>query len=414
MNAAAAAPTSRWLTVVGIGEDGLEGLSPSARSQIDDAEVLIGGERHLAMLPADGRERLTWPSPLRLLLDRIEAQRGRRVCVLATGDPMCFGIGNTLVRRIPLAEMLIIPAASALALVAARMGWPEHEVELLTLHGRPMALLESYLRPGARLMILSDSAKTPAEVAARLSERGYGQSVLTVLERMGGPAERRLDGTALAWPHPPGEDLNTIAVELVAGLDAALRPTIAGLPDDAFINDGQLTKREVRAVTLSALQPMPRALLWDVGAGCGSVAIEWLRAERLCRAIAIEPRVERRRMIAENAAALGVPALEIVDGTAPSALLDLEAPDAIFIGGGVSAVGVIDACWSALKPGGRLVANVVTLEGEAAVLAHQARRGGALTRIAVSRAEPVGPFLGWRPLMPVTQWSVAKPWKDQT
>ena len=408
------AVTSRWLTVVGIGEDGLEGLSPSARSLIDGAEVLIGGARHLAMLPDDGRERLTWPSPLRLLLDQIEAMRGRLVCVLATGDPLCFGIGNTLVKRIPSAEMLILPTASALALAAARMGWPEHESELLTLHGRPIALLESYLRPRARLVILSDGARTPVEVAARLTERGYGESTVTVLERMGGSAERRLEGTASAWPHPPGEDLNTIAVELVAGPDAVIRPTVPGLPDEAFINDGQLTKREVRAVTVSALRPMPRALLWDVGAGCGSVAIEWLRAERLCRAIAIEPRDERRVMIAENAAALGVPGLEIIAGTAPDALADLEAPDAIFIGGGASTEAVIETCWTALKPGGRLVANVVTLEGEAAVLAHRARIGGSLARIAICRAEPVGPFQGWRPLMPVTQWSVTKPPMDQT
>jgi precorrin-6B C5,15-methyltransferase / cobalt-precorrin-6B C5,C15-methyltransferase len=399
----------RWLTVVGIGEDGLDGLSPSARAMVDEAEVLIGGARHLAMLPEDDRERLPWPSPLRLLLDSIEAMRGRRVCVLATGDPMCFGIGNTLVKRIPVEEMLIIPGASALALAAARMGWPEQDVELLTLHGRPLALLEGYLMPRARLIILSDSAKTPAVVAARLVARGYGKSILTVLERMGGPAERRVEAEASAWSHPAGADLNTIAVELVAGPDAVVHPRIPGLPDAAFINDGQLTKREVRAMSVSALRPGPRALLWDVGAGCGSIAIEWLRADRRCTAIAIEPRTERRRMIAENASALGVPSLEIIAGTAPAALLDLEAPDAVFIGGGASGEGVIEACWAALKPGGRLVANVVTLDGEAALLADQARLGGALSRIAISRAEPIGPFQGWRPLMPVTQWSVTKP-----
>lgn len=401
--------SNRWLTVVGIGEDGLDGLAPSSLALIDAAEVLIGGARHLAMLPEDGRERLPWPSPLRRLLDQIEAMRGRRVCVLATGDPMCFGIGSTLVRRIPLEEMRIIPAASALALACARMGWPEHEVEQLTLHGRPMALLESYIRPRARLIILSDNAKTPAKVAGLLTKRGYGGSLMTVLERMGGSAERGLDGIAGTWPHPPGEDLNTIAVDLVAGPGAMIRPLVPGLPDEAFVNDGQLTKREIRATTLASLAPTPRALLWDVGAGCGSVAIEWMRADRRCRAIAIEPRADRRMMIAENAAALGVPSLETVEGTAPNALSDLAAPDAIFVGGGASGDGVIGACWSALKPGGRLVANVVTLEGEAALLAHQANLGGALTRIAISRAEPVGPFQGWRPLMPVTQWSVMKP-----
>ncbi len=403
-----------WLSIVGIGEDGLEGVPPTARSLIDDAEVLIGGDRHLAMLAQDGRERLTWPSPLSLLLDRIAAMRDRRVCVLATGDPMCFGIGNALVKRVPREEMVIVPAVSALALAAARMGWGEHEVELLTLHGRPLALLEGYLKPRARLVILSEGADTPAQVAARLDERGYGGSVLTVLERMGGPMERRMEGKAAGWSHPPGEALNTIAVELAAGPRAVIRPATPGLPDEAFLNDGQLTKREVRAVTVSALEPLPRALLWDVGAGAGSVAIEWLRAEQLARAVAIEPRAERRAMIAGNAAALGVPGLEIVAGRAPEVLKDLEAPDAVFIGGGVSEPGMIGACWAALKPGGRLVANAVTIEGEAALLAGQARLGGVLSRIAISRAEPVGPFQGWRPMMPVTQWCVRKPWESGT
>jgi precorrin-6Y C5,15-methyltransferase (decarboxylating) len=399
----------RWLSVIGIGEDGLDGVSSSARSLINDAEVLIGGERHLAMVPDDGRERLSWPSPLRVLLDQVDTMRGRRVCVLATGDPMCFGIGNALVKRVFRDEMIIIPAASALALAAARMGWAEHEVELLTLHGRPNDLLEGYLRPRARLVILSDGSDTPGAVAARLTQRGYGDSRLTVLERMGGERERSLKGRASDWKHPPGEALNTIAVELVAGPDAVVRPNTPGLPDEAFRGDGQMTKREVRAITVSTLQPLPRALLWDVGAGAGTVAIEWLRAQRLCRAIAIEKTPERRAMITENAAALGVPRLEIVAGTAPDALLGLEAPDAVFVGGGASTPGLIEHCWTALRPGGRLVANVVTLEGEAALLSHQARLGGALSRIAISRAEPVGPFQGWRPLMPVTQWCVTKP-----
>ncbi len=405
---------ARWLSIVGIGEDGLGGITNPARTLIDDAEVLIGGARHLEMIPEDGRERLTWPSPLRLLVEKILEMRGRRVCVLATGDPMCFGIGNTLVKRIPRGEMVILPAVSALTLAAARMGWAQHEVELLTLHGRPLALLESYLAPGARLVILSDGPGTPAEVAARLVERGYGDSMLTVLERMGGPKERCVDGLASSWPHPPGEALNTIAVELISGPDAVIRPRTPGLPDEAFITDGQLTKREVRAVTLAALQPLPGALLWDVGAGSGSVGIEWLRAERLGRAIAIERQADRRAMIAENAAALGVPGLEIVAGRAPEALAGLEAPDAVFIGGGASEDGVIDACWTALKPGGRLVANVVTVEGEAALITGQARLGGALTRIAVSRAEPIGPFQGWRSLMPVTQWCAHKPREKST
>lgn len=402
--------TARWLSVVGIGEDGLDGLSPAARALVAAAETLVGGARHLAMVPPDGRERLSWPSPPRLLLDRLEARRGRRVCVLATGDPMCFGVGNMLVRRFRREEMSILPAPSAFALACARLGWPEHEAELLTLHGRPLSLLEGALRPGGRLVLLSADADTPGAVARLLAERGYGDSRMWVLERMGGPAERVLEGRAGAWPHPPGADLNTIALDLAAGPGAALRPRIPGLPDEAFANDGQLTKREVRAATLAALAPAPRALLWDIGAGSGSVAIEWLRAERTARAVALEPRADRRATIAANAAALGVPRLEVREGRAPAALAGLEAPDAVFVGGGASAPGVLDACWDALRPGGRLVANVVTVEGEAAVLEHRARLGGDLARISVARAAPVGPFTGWRALMPVTQWSVAKPW----
>ncbi len=400
-----------WLSIVGIGEDGPDALSPAARALVDQAEVLIGGDRHLAMLPADdSRQRIPWPSPLRALVETIENLKPRRVCVLATGDPFCFGIGTTLARRIPLDEMIVIPGVSARTLVCSRLGWPQHITRLLTLHGRPLALLEPHLQPGARLIVLSEDATTPAAVAARLTERGFGPSAMTVLERMGGPAERRLDGRADAWNHAPGEDFNTIAVALTAGPDARPLSTLAGLPDDAFSHDGRMTKREVRAVTLAALAPNPGELLWDVGAGCGSVAVEWMRSHELNRAIALEPRPERRAMIAANAERLGTPGLKIVDGTAPAGLAGLEAPDAVFVGGGASEPGVIEACWAALKPGGRLVANTVTLESEAVLLAKHAAMGGELVRIAVERAEPVGPYRGWRPLMPVTQWRLAKPY----
>ena len=402
----------RWLSVVGIGDDGLEGLGQQARALIDAAEILIGGARHLAMIPDDGRERLVWPSPLRLLVERITELRGRRVCVIATGDPMCFGIGSTLVGHVPPQEMLVVPAPSAFALACARLGWPQHLVDFLTLHGRPVATLEPFLQPGARLVLLSHDAATPARVAAHLADRGFERSRVLVLEQMGGTAERRLEGVAGDWNHPPGADLNTVAVEVVADPTTGIRPRIPGLPDSVFVNDGQLTKREVRAVTLALLAPSPHALLWDVGAGCGSIAIEWLRSDRRCQAVAIEERQERCAMIVENALTLGVPGLEVVAGSAPRALAGLAAPDAVFIGGGAARAGVIEACWNALKPGGRLVANVVTVEGEAALLARQAQLGGTLSRIAIARAGPVGRYQGWRPLMPVTQWCVAKPWDE--
>jgi precorrin-6B C5,15-methyltransferase / cobalt-precorrin-6B C5,C15-methyltransferase len=398
-----------WLSIVGIGEDGLAGLTPPARALIDDAEVFVGGERHLAMLPEDARERLAWPSPLSALLDEIESRRGTRVCVLASGDPLWYGVGVSLLKRIRRSEISILPGRSAYSLATARIGWPLAEVDCLTLHGRPLSLLHPYLQPNAKLLILSEDATTPAAVAALLAARGYGESRLTVLEHLDGERERRLEGTAATWSANDVADLNTIAVECAASPGAALLPRTPGLPDEAFHHDGQLTKREVRAATLAALMPVAGQLLWDVGAGCGSVAIEWMRAAPRAHAVAVERKAERRAMIAGNADALGAPALKIVAGEAPAALDGLETPDAVFVGGGVSAAGVMETCWAALKPGGRLVANAVTLEGEAALLAWRNGNGGGLTRYAIARAEPVGPFQGWRPMMPVTQYAATKP-----
>ena len=397
-----------WLSIVGLGEDGLPGLAPAARALLDNAEVLIGGTRHLDMVPDDGRERLTWPSPLGAIVEEIARRRGQRVCVLATGDPMHYGIGVTLAKAVPMDEMVIIPAPSAFSLACARLGWTLSEVEPLTLHGRPLALLHPAIQPGARLLLLSNDAATPDQVAELLRARGYGPSRMVVLEHMGGAKERRLDATAEAWQPGRVADFNTIAVDCLAGPDAALLPRTPGLPDEAFRHDGQMTKREVRAVTLSALQPVPGQLLWDLGAGSGSIAIEWMRSHPCCRAIAVERYAGRIALIAGNAAALGTPGLEIVEGEAPGALDGLEAPDAAFIGGGLRADGNFETCWDRLKPGGRLVANAVTVEGEQALARWRAELGGELIRIAVSRAGAIGPYTGWRPLMPVTQLRAVK------
>ena len=397
-----------WLSIVGLGEDGLPGLAPAARALLDNAEVLIGGTRHLDMVPDDGRERLTWPSPLGAIVEEIARRRGQRVCVLATGDPMHYGIGVTLAKAVPMDEMVIIPAPSAFSLACARLGWTLSEVEPLTLHGRPLALLHPAIQPGARLLLLSNDAATPDQVAELLRARGYGPSRMVVLEHMGGAKERRLDATAEAWQPGRVADFNTIAVDCLAGPDAALLPRTPGLPDEAFRHDGQMTKREVRAVTLSALQPVPGQLLWDLGAGSGSIAIEWMRSHPCCRAIAVERYAGRIALIAGNAAALGTPGLEIVEGEAPGALDGLEAPDAAFIGGGLRADGNFETCWDRLKPGGRLVANAVTVEGEQALARWRAELGGELIRIAVSRTGAVGPYTGWRPLMPVTQLRAVK------
>ena len=397
-----------WLSIVGIGEDGLEGLSAAARALVAQAELLVGGERHLAMVPEDGRERLVWPKPLSAAFDAIAARKPRPVCILATGDPLCFGVGRQLLKRFPIEEVAVLPSPSAFSLACARLGWSLPDVETLTVHGRPVEGLHPFLQPGARLVILSAGAQSPAEVAALLCARGYGRSEIVVLENMGGPAERRVTARADEWSAASVSELNTIAVRCEAEPGTALLPRSPGLPDASFRHDGQLTKREVRAATLAALAPLPDQRLWDVGAGCGSIAIEWMRAAPRTAAVAVESRSERIALIAENAATLGAPRLQVVEGRAPEALEGLEAPDAVFIGGGATAPGLFEACWSALRPGGRLVANVVTLEGEAALGRWRQEVGGALTRIAVSRAEPVGEFLGWRPLMPVTQFAAVK------
>ena len=399
---------SRWLSIVGIGDDGLDGISPSARTLVDGAEVLVGGERHLAMVPEDGTERIAWPSPLSDIRPILEARRGRSVCVLATGDPLCYGVGAKMHRWFDREDITVIPAPSAFSLACARLGWSLPDIQTLTLHGRPLETLAAFLAPGARLLALTADGGTPARAAELLRANGYGDSRLTVLEHLGGPAENTVIGTAADWNDGACADLNTLAIECVAGPNAALLPRVPGLPDDAFGHDGQLTKREVRSATLAALAPFPGQRLWDVGAGCGSIGIEWMRAAPHAEAVAVERDSARIARIAANADALGTPRLHIVEGTAPQALADLDSPDAVFIGGGLSTAGLFECCWQALRAQGRLVANVVTLEGEAELLRLRAEFGGDLTRIAVSRAEPVGPYHGWRPLMPVTQWSVVK------
>jgi precorrin-6B C5,15-methyltransferase / cobalt-precorrin-6B C5,C15-methyltransferase len=398
----------KWLSVVGIGEDGLAGVSAMARSLIERAEVLVGGERHLAMLPThDLREKLVWSSPIAASLDEIRTRRGQLVCVLASGDPMCFGIGVTLVRTIPISEMSIIPAPSAFSLACARLGWSLAEVETLSLCGRPPALIQASLYPGARLLMLSEGKETPGTVAKFLTQWGYGRSELMVLEHLGGEREQIVEGIAASWGARDSADLNTIAVTCLADPGGIPLTRRTGLPDSAYHHDGQLTKSEVRAVTLAALAPVPGQLLWDVGAGCGSVAIEWMRSHSRCRAIAIEP--SRTHYIADNATALGTPNLQIIEGIAPLALKDLPQPDAIFLGGGATAEGMFETCWTALHSGGRFVANIVTLEGEQKLLEWHQHVGGTLTRIEIQRAEPIGSFLGWKPMAPVTQWLGIKP-----
>jgi precorrin-6Y C5,15-methyltransferase (decarboxylating) len=315
----------------------------------------------------------------------------------------------TLAKKVAQSEIAIHPHLSAFSLAAARLAWALAEVECLTFHGRPIELLTAALAPRQKLMILSHDSTTPELVAARLTALGYGGSRFVVLEHMGGPKERVRESTAADWNAGGIADLNTIAIDCVAGPRATVLHRGFGLPDEAFRHDGQLTKREIRATALSALGPLHGELLWDIGAGCGSVAIEWLRHDRSQRAIAIERDADRAAMIRDNAASLGTPNLQLVEGEAPDVLGNLPHPDAVFIGGGGGRPRMIDTAWAALRPGGRLVAHAVTVESELAIFAGFHAHGGEVTRLSVARLEPVSAYHGWKPLMPVTQWRVVKP-----
>ncbi|TWP51678.1 precorrin-6y C5,15-methyltransferase (decarboxylating) subunit CbiE [Lentzea tibetensis] len=373
--------------VVGIGADGWDGLSPVAREAISSRSVLMGSARQLSLVPGSF-ERVEWPSPLLPALPGL-LERHSDVCVLASGDPMFHGIGTTLVRLLGSARVRVIPHPSSASLACARLGWALDAVSVVSLVGRPVDLLRPELQPGRRVLVLGGD---PAEVAALAGP-------ITVLEQLGGPAER-----VSQWDGSPVDPLHVIAFEYAGeGLSR-----VPGLPDDAFDHDGQITKREVRAVSLSTLAPLPGQLLWDVGAGAGSIAIEWSRTHPSCRAIAIEQSVERAERLRHNTSALGVPGVAVCVGRAPEALKDLDAPDAVFIGGGLTVQGVVETCWAALKPGGRLVVNAVTLESEAVVASWYSKLGGSLVRVSVSRGSAVGGFTGWRPHMPVTTWSVTK------
>ncbi|MGW3244847.1 precorrin-6y C5,15-methyltransferase (decarboxylating) subunit CbiE [Streptomyces sp. NPDC001070] len=399
------------VVVVGIGADGWAGLPAASREALCGVEVVIGGPRQLELLPPEvTAERVAWPSPLRPAVPGLPAAHaGRRIAVLASGDPMFHGIGRTLTEELGADRLRVLPHPSSVSYACARLGWAVEDTEVVSLVGPPLPALAAALHDGRRVLVLSRGAGTPAEVAGLLCERGFGASRLRVLEQLGSTRERILDGTARDWPHPPGDPLNVVAVECAAAPSAPRLGLVPGLPDAAYEHDGQLTKRHVRAATLAALAPAPGELLWDVGGGSGSIAVEWMRAHRACRAVTVERDPVRAERITRNAATLGVPALRVVTGAAPAALDGLPVPDAVFVGGGLTAPGLLEACWTALRPGGRLVANTVTLESEALLAQWYARHGGELVRLAVAHAAPVGGFTGWRQAMPVTQWSAVKP-----
>ncbi|WOS64653.1 bifunctional cobalt-precorrin-7 (C(5))-methyltransferase/cobalt-precorrin-6B (C(15))-methyltransferase [Sinorhizobium fredii] len=409
MSNSVSAIVAPWLTVIGIGEDGVAGLGDEAKRLIAAAPIVFGGIRHIELAASLIRgEREAWQSPFEKSVEAIISRRGSPVVVLASGDPFLYGVGATLARRIEASEMRTIPAPSAFSLAAARLGWALQEAATVSLHGRPLDLIRPHLQPGARVLALTSDGNGPNALAGLLSESGFGQSRLTVLEALGGERERVSRHVASSFTLEKVNALNVCAIEVVADTGSRVLPLASGRDDALFEHDGQITKREVRALTLSALAPRKGELLWDIGAGSGSIAIEWMLADPAMRAIAVEASPERAARIGRNAARFGVPGLSVVEGQAPHALRGLTRPDVIFIGGGGSEAGVMEAATAALPSGGRLVANAVTTEMEAVLLAHHARLGGSLIRIDIARASPVGTMTGWRPAMPVTQWSWVK------
>jgi len=396
-----------WLHIVGIGEDGIVGLSAAARAQVEAAEVIVGGDRHHALAPNVTAERVAWPSPFDAMISVIRGYMGRRVVVLVTGDPLWFSVGARISNpkydsHIPAGEIVYHPQLSAFQWAAARMGWSLADVETLTAHGRPAEQIVPSFWPGARMLVLTAGAQTPGEIAGLLTARGFGESRLTVLGSLGGADELRITGTAAEWD-APCPAFHTLAVE-VAGAGRLL-PRIPGLPDDAFVHDGTMTKREMRALTLAKLMPARGERLWDIGCGCGSISVEWMRAAPGAEATGIDNRADRLAYARENAVQLGVPRLALIEGQVPEAMDDLPHPDAVFIGGGLSDA-VVGKTLEALGSGGRLVANAVTLESEILLAQMHERHGGELVRISTAHAEPVGPYRGWRTGMPVTQWSL--------
>lgn len=397
------------VTVVGIGEDGWAGLSPAARDALTQARQIVGAERQIALLPKGLAPARAWPSPMHPLIEEIAAS-DRPVVVLASGDPLLHGVAATLARRLPPGSIEVIPALSSPALACARLGWDQQTTVLVSACGRPVSGLVPELFDGVRVILLSADRATPHQVASLLATRGFARSVVHVMEHLGGPQENIHTARVAEWPADRVfADLNLLAIDLRAEPDALILARVPGLPDDAFDHDGQITKRDVRAASLARLSPRPGELLWDIGTGSGSIAIEWLRACPTAQAVGIDRNPSRAARARVNAEHLGVPRLRVIEGEVPAALAGLDRPDAIFIGGGLTTPGIVALCWQALKPGGRLVANTVTLESEAVLLAEFAARGGELTRLAISRTETIGGFTGWRPAMPVVQWAIEKP-----
>ena len=393
--------------VVGLPAVGWSGLGEVERGLVAGAEVLLGAPRHLGLVPeVPGQERHPWPSPLRPQLPAFLAgYAGRRVVALASGDPLVAGIGGTLVDLLGADAVRVHPAVSSVALAGARMGWDAGTVEVVRVLGEGAQEVRPHVAPGRRLVVLSRDAGTPAAVAELLVSAGFGLSVLTVLGDLGTPAETRRESLAATGVADDVPALNVVCVACATDQPDADGSPAPGLPDDAYEHDGQLSKRVVRAAALAHLRPGAGELLWDLGAGAGSVAIEWCRAVRGARAIAVERDAERAARVGRNARNLGAPALQVVSGVNADALTWLPTPDAVFVGGGADAA-LVRTVLSMLRPGGRLVVHAVTVETEALLLDLHGALGGEVTRLSVETLGPLGHYRGWVPARPVTQWSL--------
>lgn len=396
---------THWLTIIGLGEDGPDGLPPASLRALQRAEVVMGPPRHLALLPDLQAERIAWPVPFADGLAILRGLRGRPVAVLASGDPFWFGAGAVLAREFDATEWRALPAPSTFSLAAARLGWALEATACLGLHAAPFGRLRRHLAPGARALVLLRDGAAVAALADWLTDLGFGPTTLWVMEALGGPRERVRQATAETL------GLDAIAHPVCAALEVAGDgPTLlaaSGWPDALFDHDGQITKRPVRALALSALAPRAGAHLWDIGAGSGSIGIEWLACHPACTASAIEADPTRAARLRANADRLGADRLRLVQGRAPEALDGLAPPDAVFIGGGLSDR-LLDCLWTRIPPGTRLVAHAVTLESEALLAGWHGTHGGSLLRIALSEAAPLGRRRGWQARHPVVQWSVTR------
>ena len=387
-----------WLTIIGMADDSAAALAPASRKALGEARAVIGGPRHLDLVGAGDRG-IAWPVPFSL--DPVLAQRGQPTVLLASGDPFWFGAGGSLTAHLRPGEWTCHPAPSTFSLVAGSLGWRMEEITCHGLHAAPYAQLRAVLSPLGRLICLLRDGAAPAELAAWLAAQGAGEAVLHVCERMGGPHQRIRQTTASGFDLTDVSAPVAMAVALPA--DVGL-PRASGLPDDCFAHDGQITRRPVRALTLSALAPRRGETLWDIGAGSGSISVEWCLAGGC--ATAFERRPDRAANIARNITDFGLShRMALVEGPAIDQLADRPAPDAVFVGGGGTEA-LFDRLFTDLPSGTRLVANGVTLETEMLLARLHGEKGGSLLRIELAEAQPLGRMTGWQPARPVVQWSV--------